>query len=292
MRLGLLCFFVSCQLGAATLPPDLTGKIFLGEAYPSGNVYLQAFVGTILVDWASGALELKASELKELSRWPVSVTLQPIHGQAAKDAAVKAAHGLAERRERVKNVLSTKPVKNGISIETDEYLPAKEGMDTNHESCGLPYKINPKLKYADESDFFETVLDYCSMDDNVVHYRISGAASAKAYAVLALAKGLELDSVDYPKNRKRPLSAAEAAGLKRIKAAAKPDEDATTVPQYFDSAEVLLEGAIKGQPFRLRISTYQDAGAGGHLSHVYIADVVEKDHVVGTYVLTHYFGPI
>jgi len=166
-------------------------------------------------------------------------------------------------------------------------------MDNEHnDKCGLKYKKSKTGRYADASDFFDTVFDLCVYDEAIARYEVEHPLKTAAYQVFAVAAEVNLVNIKFGgKEEKRPLSQDEQRReLTSNKDAGKTD--CATKPGSVGDAVVLVTGKVQGTAQSLRLSTYQDAGCGGHLSRIYVLDVLDGGKVVETRFATRYFGPI
>ncbi len=271
----------------ATLLAGLAGKVFLGEAYPTGNAYLQAFV-------ADTDRDVSFEQRPPLESWPSALTAHCLNAKGCADkevgnaprAATRAAYFVPELARRADK-------KQNIVVVTYDSIPAREGLDAGHDqSCGLKYKKDKARRYADGTDYFDTVFDYCFFDEPIVRYELARAPRTAAYQVLAVAAELTLENVQHGgAKEKRPASKAEAA-LEAAQKSRAARMDCSTEPASIRDAAVVFTATVKGTGRALRLSTYQDPGCGGHLTRIYLLDVLEGGKVAGTYLATRYIGPI
>jgi hypothetical protein len=285
-------------MAAVALIAGLAGRLFLGEAYPSGTVYLQPFALTApesSTDALPGTLIAPTYETRPpKASWPASVQVRCLRAQACKDKGVGQAARTATRLDYFVPRLEAKPRKGSTEVVYD-YIPAREGLDSQHdEACKIRHRDLGKLRYAKDEpgDFFGTISDYCYFEDAVMRYAAKPAPHA-AYQVLATAADLALEAVEHGDGKtRRPLTSAEKPKVAAARKAAAKDTDCTTEPAFLDEAIVLLTAHIKGSGATIRLSSYSDPGCAGHLGEYYLLDITEPGHPQATYRLLHYSGPL
>jgi hypothetical protein len=216
----------------------LKDQVFIGQVYPSGNVYVKPFSGN-------------RARPKELSLLPLVID------RSSSKAAL---------------VSETMP---------PAYIPAVEGMDDQHDPCGSLATKSLDLSFEYLSDeFFDGMIDYCETNEEVAIYRIS--PSQFSYTVLGFNSDIALDNVRVVEGP-RPMSAAEEQQAAEVKRQTeKVVADCTTVPAYIDSAARFLEVGI-GNGLTLRLSSYKNPGCAGHLSTIYLIDIIRANAVITTF---------
>jgi hypothetical protein len=126
---------------AARIQPeirDLSRKVFIGQAYPSGNVYLKRF----------------SDDLNNPSPSPKGLLILPLGN--TKNAVEKKIEATF-----VKTVEGKTEEENGYKIAKYLYFPGDEGMEgpDDHNSCGLGViKKVESYEYL-SGDFYRTVFD-------------------------------------------------------------------------------------------------------------------------------------
>jgi hypothetical protein len=230
-------------------------NVFIGQAYPSGNVYLECF-----------------REKRDCrSLWPKVLLILPLVDTGP-------ALGKAEMKSSFVKVM--KDGLNGNVIQS-AYIPGVEGMDDNdHGSCGLgKSKRVDKYKYiSDTSDYFHAMSDYCNPNEGIGVYRT--AASSYSFLVLGIDPRITIADVKLLSGN-RPLTTADQQEIASMKEEQKKnDDDCTTDPIYIDSATQIAEISLSEGDLRLRVSTYQTAGCSGHWARFYILDVMQRDLVL------------
>jgi hypothetical protein len=224
---------------------NLRSQVFIGQVYPSGNVYVKS--------------------LSSNRDWPKELLLVPLVGDRAASKALLVSQTMQPA-----------------------YIPAIEGMDDQHDPCGpLPTKpLDLSFEYLSD-EFFDGMIDYCETNEDVAVYHT--VPSQFSYTVLAFSPEVALENIRLVEGP-RPVTAAEgqqAAEEKRqIEKIAK---DCTTVPAYIDSAALFLEAGL-GNGMTLRLSSYKNPGCAGHLSTIYLVDVLRGDAVLSTFQLVQNQG--
>ena len=216
----------------------LKHQVFIGQVYPSGNVYVKPFSG----DRASP---------KELSLLPL--------------------------------VIDRSPSKADLVSETmpPAYIPAVEGMDDQHDPCGTLERKSLDLSFEYLSDeFFDGMIDYCETNEDVAIYRTT--PSQFSYTVLGFNPDIAFDNVRVVEGP-RPMTAAEEQQAAEVRRQTeKVAAECTTVPAYLDSAARFLEVGV-GNGLTLRLSSYKNPGCAGHLSTIYLIDIIRANTVITTF---------
>ena len=246
----------------------LSDNIFLGQIYPSGNIYLTSF----------------SEKAGDASFWPKEISVFGL-------GTDKADTGKPVKASFVK-VMASKIEDNVIlSI----YIPGFEKMDDEHYFCGIgKNKKDPNFKYLSH-DFFYAVLDNCEMNDGIALYHTS---PSKKYSYMVIAFGSQIQLSDYRiflRNQKRPLTSDEQKEVIKAKQEAEKSSDdyeCTTVPAYLDSAVQLFSAELAGTDIQLRVSTYDTPGCAGHWASVYILDFLKGNKLLRTIEHVQYRGVI
>jgi hypothetical protein len=270
----------------------LVTKILLGQVYPSGHVYLQAFA-------PRGTDAARQAERPSLETWPAAVSVLCFDPAACLDKDVGEAPRAATRERYFDPDQKDVKAKEGEALSL-HYIPGLEGLDETHnEPCRLPYAKNKDLRYATDGggDFFSTMGDHCFSEEVVALYQMPEHPKSAAYEAIAVASELALTDVrryaagdvKHP-NPKRPVSKADQTLVKAQKQKLPKDFECSTVPGYVTDARVQLEAKLKGRKESIRISMYSDPGCAGHLGTVYVLDVLAGGKVLATAELGRYIG--
>lgn len=254
-RLLMAVVVMTSQLSAESDRESVATGLFIGQVYPSGNVYLKSL----------------AAEVRPLGSFPKSVFLLPLSSDPAVLKAPPSAAALASPRVRF------------------DYIPRLEGMDDAHLTCGAtePRKKNSAFRYLTE-DFFDAAFDYCDGNDDVALYR----SSPLPYSVKVLAFTAEADLIDTGLvSGPRPVTSVEEQEISRQKRDLQKEGECTTTPAFVDSAKRVVEAAT-GRGLTLRLSSYKTPGCAGHLTTIYILDTLRGQEVLQTFQISQNHGPL
>src|SRR5262245_28528805 len=271
----LFCFSYSSLLmencfAQADSQLDIQGldrRVFIGQAYPSGNVYLQSF-------YRKDGYQ---------PRWPKELLILPL-------GDTKSVLGKTQMKASF-----VKAMKDGLEddVVKSMYIPGAEGMDDGHESCGLgEIKKVEQYKYISESlgDYFDALFDHCEPNEGVGIYRID--SSKYSFLVLGIDPGIAVADLKLLSG-KRPLAPADRQEItKRKQEDKKAADECTGNPAYIDSADQIAEIGLAGGDLRLRLSTYLDPRCSGHVSSIYILDVLRRNMVIRKFEVDRYQGPL
>jgi hypothetical protein len=252
--LGMVVVLTLQPFGESNLESIAT-RLFVGQIYPSGNVYLKPLAG----------------EQQPGGNLPKSVFLLPLSSDPA--------------------VLKTPPTEATLASATVkfDYIPRLEGMDADHLTCGPsePRKRSATFRYLSE-DFFDAVFDYCDDNDDVSLYR----SSLLSYSVKVLAFSSDANIVDTRLvSGPRPATPAEEQEISRQKRELQKEGECSTTPAFADSAVRLVE-AMTGSGINLRVSAYKTPGCAGHLTTIYILDVLRGQDLIRTFQISQNHGPL
>jgi hypothetical protein len=266
---SLLILDVHSRPQGQTIDVDALGDhLFMGQAYPSGNVYLRPFSGNP----------------KTKSFWPDELSLISIGGIRP---------GVSSIRLAVRERVLASRTENGVVKSV--YIPGAEGMDESHLSCGLGDIIpeSPSQQLISR-DFFRAMFDHCEPNDGVGLYRTSG--SNYSVMIIAVANNISLANHEVILDgRPRPLMVAEREEISREKSAAAKNQaqlECTSNPSYLDAAVEIFQASIEERNLTLRVSTYDNPGCAGHLASIYILDVLRNGEMVKKFEFLQYQGPL
>jgi hypothetical protein len=271
----LLCFSFSSLLVEASLVKadaqiDVRGldrRVFIGQAYPSGDVYLECF------HRKAGRQPL----------WPKELLILPLGDTKS---------ALDKKQMKASFVKVMKDGMEGNVIQSI-YIPGAEGMDDSHESCGLgEAKKVEQYKYI-SGDYFDAMSDHCEPNEGVGVYRTD--SSKYSFLVLGIAPEIAVKDLK-PLSGKRPLTPADRQEIvkekREDKKAAAQYGECTGVATYIDSAiQIAAIGLAQGD-LRLRVSTYENPGCGGHLYSIYVLDVLRRNVALRKFEASRYQGAL
>jgi hypothetical protein len=242
----------------------LDKKVFIGQAYPSGNVYLECF--------------RDKSDCPPL--WPKELLIMPLGdtNSVLKKTQMKASF-VKVMKDELKN-----------DVRSSIYIPGAEGMDDGHNSCGLG-----EIKRADEykyisGDYFNAMFDHCEDNEGVGLYHT--ASSNYSFLVLGIDPAIAVMDLKLLSG-KRPLASADRQEIaKQKREHKKAAAECNTKPAYIDSATQIAEISLAEGDLRLKVSTYANPGCGGHLSSIYILDVLRRNMVLRKFEVGRFQGPL
>lgn len=234
---------------------SIGASLFIGQIYPSGNVYLRSFAG---------------SELRP-DAFPKSLLLVPLPSE---DSALR-----------------TTPLTATLNapMTSLHYIPSLERMDEGHVPCS-PVRTdptNPAFQYRSD-DFFTAMFDYCDGNEGVVIYR--SAATSFSVKVLAFTPELLLANPTRVSGL-RPTTPTETEEVLRRKRQLETRGECTTTPAFIDAATRVLEASLGGN-LTLRLSSYSSPGCAGHLATVYIADILRGGDLIRSFQVAQSQGPL
>jgi hypothetical protein len=275
-----LCVSSLTALGswAGQEPDDIAARIFLGQVYPSGNVYLKPF--PLPTESQSEMDYLRAFS------WPDRVFFQALSSTDPYATESREGHFssvMHDQREVEPNV---------IQLES-AYIPALESMDDWHEGCTKEFykPRNPQYQYLG-GDFFSSAFFHCEPNEGVAIYTSSHSSNV-SFTVMAFNADLELSDLERLNGRPRPLTADESAMVRQQKLEYESYEsECTTIPRFLDSATSHVSAKVKGSDLSILISQYETPGCGGHLANVFILDVLKSGALLKKYELVQYQGAI
>jgi len=237
----------------ATAQSDGMPPLFIGQAYPSGNVYLRAF-------------ESPGGQQPE--NRPRTLILIPMTGQ-----------GSAFSGRTLEATLSFGSMQSA-------YIPASEGMNDQHDACGAgeTREREPHFQYLSE-DFFEALSDYCEPGEGVAIYR--SQSSLYSFKVLGFAPGVRVTNIRSVSGL-RPMTSQDRQDVSRQRGQVTAN-DCTTTPAFIDSAIRHMEASLQDGR-TLRVSSYQTPGCAGHLATIYVLDILRGGEVLQTFLLSQSQG--
>jgi hypothetical protein len=275
LLITLLCFSFSSLLVEASLVKadaqidirDLDRKVFIGQAYPSGNVYLECF------HRKDGYQPL----------WPKELLILPL-------GDTKSVLGKTQMKASFVKVM-----KDGLkdNVIQSIYIPGAEGMDNDHESCGLgEVKKVEQYKYI-SGDYFSAMSDHCEPNEGVGVYHTD--SSKHSFLVLGIDPGIAVSDLKLLSGN-RPLTPADRQEIVKQKGedkkAAAQYGECTGNPAYIDSATQIAAIGLAQGDLRLRVSTYDNPGCGGHLDSIYILDVLRGNMALSKFEAHRYQGAL
>lgn len=141
-----------------------------------------------------------------------------------------------------------------------------------------------------ELDIFSTVDRAALEDRNLARYRAEDGVQ-RSVAVFGWSAALPLTDISFStKGQLRPTTAGERREIDADRKSIPKDFECTTVPQFLDSAKVILTARVANSS--IRVSQYITPGCAGHLSEIYVLDVLTPGQEPRRFEFRHYHGVI
>jgi hypothetical protein len=141
-----------------------------------------------------------------------------------------------------------------------------------------------------DDDLFTTIDKAALEDRNLARYRAPVPVD-RAVSFLGWDARLTLADVSYKQaGQPRPTSAAEREEVTAARAQVPNNVECSTEPQYLDAAKIVLTAAIAKMPASIRLSRYLNPGCAGHLSEIYVLDVIAPGQPSRRFEFRHYHG--
>ena len=143
---------------------------------------------------------------------------------------------------------------------------------------------------ASAPDIFSTVDRAAMADRNLARYRAEDNVESSV-AVFGWDAGLPLAEISYSETgQPRPTTERERREIDADKKSLPKDSECTTVPQFLDSAKVILTAKVANSSLSIRLSRYITPGCAGHLSEIYMLDVIAPGQQPRRFEFRHYQG--
>jgi hypothetical protein len=275
---GLLCA-LEVEVGAQqTAEPEadrVARSVFLGQAYPSGALYLEAF-------------RVAPGALRHSPEWPDRVRFLPL-----------------DQLDPSLSRVPAEPLEARFLLVGDWVNPpAAEGMLVPSSPCVPPgYSPRDGARYltttgAEEepgvvwqgAEYFATNEWFgCAVEPSVPVYRI-GEPIEGAFRVVAFASSLPVSEPDRSvAGTPRPMTPAEETAVTERRNRRERDREACTLePRDLDGARQIVSFRVEGTPYHGRISSYVAACTA--LAEVFLLDLLEDGEVVATYQVSRWRG--
>ena len=251
---ALVVLIVSAAIGVdgRQTADDIAHAIVIGQAYTSGNVYVGGFSHPNAQSPRVG----DPATGDEKREWPKRVTLTALRTPNALPLTAAFSRALAPDSEEL------------------FYFPQREDGGS-----------------AGPEDLFSTIDSMMVTDANLALYR-STAKVNKPLAVFGWDDSIAIGDVSFRESgQPRPVTEAERQEIAADKKSRAPkDVECTTEPQFLDAAKVMLTARVGKTRTAIRLSTYATAGCAGHLSEIYVLDVLEAGREPRRFEFRHYAG--
>ena len=142
-----------------------------------------------------------------------------------------------------------------------------------------------------EGDVFATIDRAAITDRNLARYRAS-APSDKSVSFFGWDDRLMVADVSFrDQGESRPATAREREEIAADRKKSMPkDFECTTVPQFLDDAKIILTANVVNTKVSIRFSKYSNPGCAGHLTDIYVLDVIEPGRDQRRFEFHHYQG--
>jgi len=263
----LLVFVGSVSYSKEIQIDTLSAELFLGQVYPSGNMYLKSFK-------------------ENVKQWPKSLNYTGI-GKSKKMKKIGA----------IRSATFSKVLGEVVDQKTHTlkaiFIPNQEQMEDNHDDCGFgKKKRNRKYAYKEGPDFFESIIDQCDSTDGVAVYESKGDGKI-SYNVLAYAPSLGTVEIKPLSKSKRKPTPSEQKEIKAAKARVKKQDaefGCSTNAAFLDEAIELYLFKFSKTLTEAKLSTYSTPGCAGHLAFIYVLDTIKQGKILYTETIVNYVG--
>ena len=141
-----------------------------------------------------------------------------------------------------------------------------------------------------DDDLFATIDNAALADRNIARYRAPIAVD-RAVAFLGSDSRMPLVNISYKQaGQPRPINDAERQQVAAARNGIPKDAECSTEPQFLDSAKIILTAGIARSMPTIRLSKYLTPGCGGHLSEIYVLDVMTPNQPARRFEFRHYHG--
>jgi hypothetical protein len=140
-------------------------------------------------------------------------------------------------------------------------------------------------------DVFSTIDRAALEDRNLARYR-SADLQNSPMSIVAWDERLGLTDISFrDRGQLRPTTARERAEIAVDQKQALPkDFECTTEPRFLDAATMILTAKVADSNVAIRLSEYATPGCAGHLSEIYVLDVIVPGQEPRRFEFRHYQG--
>lgn len=244
----------------------LRGSIFLGQVYPSGHVYLDAF----------GEL---GNHRGGLTEWPDRILLFALDRGATLQTTDQplAIAGYLRSEAWVNPPELEGMLETDSPCVSDGYLP--------HATAGYLIR-EPPGHPGQTADYFATIEWFgCGAEPSVPLYQVDIPVE-QSFPVIAFRPEIEVVRANYSvAGDARPLSAVEAGDVAQQRA---QDDQCTLEPGYLDEAKQIVHFVTRNPAYRFRLSSHIEACTS--LAEVFVLDILDNTEVVTSLTSTRWRG--
>ena len=139
-------------------------------------------------------------------------------------------------------------------------------------------------------DLFTTIDKAAIEDRNLARYRAPTGVD-RSVSFLGWDARLPLVDITYRSNgQPRPASDVERAAIAAARTDIPKNIECSTVPQFLDAATIILTASLAASKTSIRLSKYLNPGCAGHLSEIYVLDVMPAGEPARRFEFRHYHG--
>jgi hypothetical protein len=133
-------------------------------------------------------------------------------------------------------------------------------------------------------------IDHIFVDRPIALYQ-SRVTIAESTGVVGWSGTLGVRDVSYQnRGQLRPTTSRERDEIAAEKRRRPKGIECTTVPQWLDAAKILLTARVLNSNAAIRLSSYQNPGCLGHLSTIYVLDVLTPGREPRRFEFRHHQG--
>ena len=145
-------------------------------------------------------------------------------------------------------------------------------VQDSEEQYTFPHREGDPGEFAD--NLFSTMDRMALQDRNLARYRAPTPVD-RPVAFLGWDSSVPIAGISYQRGgQRRPVTDAERLEISAAKNQVPADAECSTEPQFLDSARIILTANIGDSSTSIRLSKYMDPGCAGHLSEIYVLDVI------------------
>ena len=142
----------------------------------------------------------------------------------------------------------------------------------------------------EDKDLFITIDKAAIEDRNLARYRAPVGVD-QSVSFLGWDRRFPLVDISYRENGKaRPLTSEEQKQVTADKASLPKNVECSTEPRYLDSAKIILTANVANTSSSIRVSSFLNPGCAGHLSEIYLLDVMSPGQPPRRFEFRHYHG--
>jgi hypothetical protein len=242
---------------------------------------------TLRLTVMAAAVFLVVSAVAEGGQSADEIARALVIGQAYVSGNVYVAGFVADERRSWPQRIEGAPLKEGRRerVTADFYRIVAQDSEEH-------YWFPQREADAFDDDIFMTVDRAAVEDRNLARYR-APAGVDQPVSFLGWDQRLGLADISYRSGgQPRPITAAEQQEVSARRSATPKNIECTTVPRFLDDAKVVLTANVSKTTFSIRLSKYTTPGCAGHLTDIYVLDVIAPGQDPRRFEFLHYQGVI